>query len=338
MVYELQFHVKDWSVSQAIATAKSQLQNYSFTTYEMGVRAEENEKKSLLAQVRKEFSKEFSQKQVLQFPDIGILMDFISQKVILRIFPLIITGHYQKLQRGIAQTRHFCYQCKGVGRFQGKVCDICNGEKILTKESVQELITPFFLHAFEAKEMLFHGAGREDVDVLMLGNGRPFALSIENPKKRDVDVHALEEKINAQLKFKVHLLHLRIGQPSDVETITQSYHAKRYRAVAECSSAADFELLAKHLGKKTDVIQFTPTRMEKRRALKERMHWIVLENYKKINKTQVEITLHASQGCYIKEFISGDEGKSVPSLSEWLGEKCMCKELDVIEIVENFNN
>ena len=37
-------------------------------------------------------------------------------------------------------------------------------------------------------------------------------------------------------------------------------------------------------------------------------------------------------GLYIKELISGDEGRSQPNISELLNNKSICEELDVIEV------
>ena len=36
---------------------------------------------------------------------------------------------------------------------------------------------------YQPKDYKFHTGGREDIDVRMLGNGRPFVLEILDPKK-----------------------------------------------------------------------------------------------------------------------------------------------------------
>lgn len=314
------------------------LSTYTFTTYAIGLRTPKMEgKKTLLASLREAVSAHslFSDKTpVLQHPDVEIVFDEITNQVAVHIFPVIITGRYTKLQRTIAQTRHFCFECKGAGRKNGKICPQCKGEKVLTKESVQELITPFFQKEFSCKEVLFHGAGREDVDVRMLGRGRPFALTLENPKLRTLDVEKLRVHINHALKNKVELFELKIGHAQDVEKVTRTYHTKRYRALVESPEKINMNPLTPFLEQKMDVLQLTPTRVEKRRVMKERPHWIILESFKRISDHTIEVELHASAGCYIKEFISGDDGRSKPSLKDWLRVPCVCKELDVLEIVD----
>lgn len=50
--------------------------------------------------------------------------------------------------------------------------------------SVQDLLgEPLREEIFGADEVLLHGSGREDIDVRMLGRGRPFILEFKNPKK-----------------------------------------------------------------------------------------------------------------------------------------------------------
>jgi tRNA pseudouridine synthase 10 len=54
---------------------------------------------------------------------------------------------------------------------------------------------------------------------------------------------------------------------------------------------------------------------------------------KKIGEKSFELKLKTSHGTYVKEFISGDDGRTVPSVSSLLNLKCECKQLDVLEII-----
>ena len=48
--------------------------------------------------------------------------------------------------------------------------------------SVEEIIANAVKPFFEADNAQLHGSGREDIDVRMLGRGRPFVLELVNPK------------------------------------------------------------------------------------------------------------------------------------------------------------
>ena len=51
-----------------------------------------------------------------------------------------------------------------------------------------------------------------------------------------------------------------------------------------------------------------------------------------IDGTMATITLETESGTYIKELISGDDGRTKPSISEMIGVPCKVVELDVIQI------
>jgi tRNA pseudouridine synthase 10 len=43
--------------------------------------------------------------------------------------------------------------------------------------------------------------------------------------------------------------------------------------------------------------------------------------------------VHCQHGTYVKEWISGDEGRTTPSLASLLGVGARCRQLDVEEIL-----
>jgi tRNA pseudouridine synthase 10 len=50
------------------------------------------------------------------------------------------------------------------------------------------------------------------------------------------------------------------------------------------------------------------------------------------DQNELELKIKAQGGAYIKEFISGDEGRTVPSVSSMLQNDAICTELDVLEV------
>jgi len=49
---------------------------------------------------------------------------------------------------------------------------------------------------------------------------------------------------------------------------------------------------------------------------------------------EATLIIKAESGTYIKELVTGDDGRTTPSLAELAGVKMEVKELDVIEIGE----
>jgi tRNA pseudouridine synthase 10 len=84
--------------------------------------------------------------------------------------------------------------------------------------------------------------------------------------------------------------------------------------------------------KDANIDQRTPRRVEHRRAdlvRKRRIHWVRADA---ITDTSFDLELETDSGTYVKEFVSGDEGRSVPSFSERLGVQCKVETLDVLAI------
>ena len=81
---------------------------------------------------------------------------------------VFVEGRYRKLTRDLPQTVYFCPECKGHPR-RRKKCERCEGFGKLSRDSVQELVAWVLGKAFGTRKNKFHGSGREDVDVRMLG-------------------------------------------------------------------------------------------------------------------------------------------------------------------------
>ncbi|GBF36077.1 tRNA pseudouridine(54/55) synthase Pus10 [Methanofervidicoccus abyssi] len=259
-------------------------------------------------------------------PDIVILINPYKKKVKLQITPVYIKGRYRKLVRGIPQTRWPCGYCKGKG------CEKCNftGKKYTT--SVEEIIAGPFMEAFKGKSEAFHGAGREDIDVRMLGDGRPFVLEIKEPKVRKVNLEEIGEKINKS--GMVEVLNLEYGTRKDIISFKNKPHKKTYLALVECEEeVSDKELseLEKKLENLT-VYQRTPQRVSHRRADLVRIRKVYKAWTERIDPKRFKLKVYCDGGLYIKELISGDDGRTSPSVSKILNKRCVCKELDVLKV------
>ena len=78
--------------------------------------------------------------------------------------------------------------------------------------------------------------------------------------------------------------------------------------------------------------QLTPSRVAHRRADLVREKQIYNCSIESIDGSMATLTLETESGTYIKELVSGDEGRTKPSISEIIGAPCKVIELDVLEI------
>ena len=187
----------------------------------------------------------------------------------------------------------------------------------------------------KGREAKFHGAGREDIDVLMLGSGRPFVLEIKEPKIRKLDLAKLEEEINKINEGKTSYHNLHVCERRRKAEIKQSSPDtyKVYNALVRCDGAFDKDKL-EELTKLNEIHQQTPLRVLRRRADKVRVKRVLDLTYDVIDDKTFNMRIKTEGGLYIKELISGDEGRSHPNVGEILGVNAICEQLDVIEVSE----
>ena len=248
-------------------------------------------------------------------------------QVRIQINPIFIEGRYNKLVRNIPQTKWPCRKCKGRG------CEACNFTGKQYPESVEELLSQTALKYSKGYEAKFHGAGREDIDVRMLGDGRPFVLEIKEPRIRKLDLEKIEREANeaALGKTSYHNLKYTVRKrKAEIKTSSPDTY-KVYRALVECEDEIREEDLDKLQSLHT-IQQRTPIRVSHRRADKIREKEVKELSCKYINPHSFEMIIKTEGGLYIKELISSDEGRSKPSVSEVLGTQAICAELDVIEV------
>ena len=88
------------------------------------------------------------------------------------------------------------------------------------------------------------------------------------------------------------------------------------------------------LTKLNEIHQQTPLRVLRRRADKVRIKHVLDLSYDVIDEKTFSMRIKTEGGLYIKELISGDEGRSHPNVGEILGVNAICEQLDVIEVSE----
>ena len=246
---------------------------------------------------------------------------------------VFLEGRYRKLSRDLPQTVFYCPICKGHPR-RRKGCERCEGFGKLTRDSVQELIGWVLGAAFKTRKNKFHGAGREDVNVRMLGVGRSFVVELVNPRQLDVDLAACEAEINRRNEGRLEVLGLHWTEKARVQVIKEAMRAKEYRALVRTSAPPAPERVAERIGRRIAVAQRTPGRVAHRRADLERERWIELLAFGPAEEGCSEALLRTQHGTYVKEVISGEGGATRPSLSDLLGVACECVELDVTAILD----
>ncbi|KAJ4962712.1 hypothetical protein NE237_022651 [Protea cynaroides] len=232
-----------------------------------------------------------------------------------------IGGRYLKYSRNVSQSRW-----------------IIDDER-MGQASVEEIIGSNMLPILRGDNYKFHAAGREDIDVRMLGSGRPFLVEVQNARDfpSSVAVKQMEQKINNLEDRLVAVKNLKVvgNQGWALMREGEAEKQKQYAALVWISHPLEEEDV-KTISSFKDmcILQRTPIRVLHRRSPLERekiIHWMKVERI--TGSSQYFLLYLCTQaGTYIKEFVHGDFGRTHPSIGSILGCRAEILQLDVTDV------
>ncbi|KAF3321574.1 putative tRNA pseudouridine synthase Pus10 isoform X1 [Carex littledalei] len=235
--------------------------------------------------------------------------------------PIYIAGRYLKYSRNVSQSRW-----------------IIDDER-MGEASVEELIGENVLQICRGDGYKFHSAGREDIDVRMLGSGRPFLVEVLNSRilPSYTEIERIADNINNSDKKLVGVGNLKLvgAEAWNMMREGEAEKQKEYAALVWISRPlTDDDVCNLTSLKDLDVAQKTPIRVLHRRSPLERskiIHWMKIEN---VEGTTQYFLLHlcTQAGTYIKEFVHGDLGRTHPSIGSILGCRAEILQLDVTDV------
>ncbi|KFQ69640.1 Putative tRNA pseudouridine synthase Pus10, partial [Phaethon lepturus] len=229
---------------------------------------------------------------------------------------VFVAGRYNKYSRNLPQTPW-----------------IIDGERKL-ESSVEELISEHLMAEFKAESFNFSSSGREDVDVRTLGNGRPFAIELVNPRRIHFtaeEMKGLQQTINnSSDKIQVRDLQLVTREAIGRMKEGEEEKTKTYSALIWTDKAIQEEDIA-FLDdiKELKLDQKTPLRVLHRRPLAVRCRIIHTMKSEYIDEHHFRLHLKTQAGTYIKEFVHGDFGRTKPNIGSLLNRTADILELDV---------
>ncbi|NWH83732.1 PUS10 synthase, partial [Aegithalos caudatus] len=229
---------------------------------------------------------------------------------------VFVAGRYNKYSRNLPQTPW-----------------IIDGERKL-ESSVEELISEHLMAEFKADSFNFSSSGREDVDVRTLGNGRPFAMELVNPRRIHFtaeEMRRLQQAINdSSDKIQVRDLQLVTREAIGRMKEGEEEKTKTYSALIWTDKAIQREDIA-FLDdiKELKLDQKTPLRVLHRRPLAVRCRLIHTMKCEYIDEHHFRLRLKTQAGTYIKEFVHGDFGRTKPNIGSLLNRTADILELDV---------
>lgn len=282
---------------------------------EHGIEYGESIKAELRREIGKRIQKLASVEVDFSSPEATILVDYPSGEVDVKPSSLFVRGTYWKKGRMISQA----YWPSPTGpRYY----------------SVEQASWPL-LRIARAERVVLHAMGREDVDARMLGTGRPVVVELKQPMKRRINLEEAEKVVNRE---SGSLVEFRFEGFTDRKTVIlykeDASSTKVYKALILLGEPISVEEVLKALESLRGAVinQWTPQRVLHRRAnvlRRKRLHDIRCTG---VMPGLIECLIKADAGLYIKELVSGDNGRTNPSIAGVLGTGAQCIELDVVGV------
>ena len=267
---------------------------------------------SIKTDITKELSKSFSKKtkHVVdnRNPEFTFTLNFKDESCQIHSKSITLSGRYVKSMRGISQKQKSCDNCSGKG------CRFCNFHGISEFDSVEGMISQFIFEKMGGTVAKFTWIGGEDKPSLVLGDGRPFFVKLQNPHKRKL---RLTSKIFKSLKIN----NLKIVSDFPKKPL-------KFISSIKMRISTESEIEIKNMKKLKDltkppvvVYDVSGKRSEKK---------ISYVKYKKISKNEFSLFLKADGGLPIKRFVNGNNVS--PGVSSIIDNSCKCLEFDFLDI------
>ncbi|EEY56449.1 tRNA pseudouridine synthase, putative [Phytophthora infestans T30-4] len=228
-------------------------------------------------------------------------------------------GRYLKFQRGLSQTPW-----------------VLDGVR-MGESSVEECIGDVALPFFRGSSYKFHTAGREDVDVRMLGNGRPFILEILGAYLSEDEYDQIQKAANDANNGAVEIVQVKSSTKDYFAALQAGADSKKktYCCVVWSEGELTPEAIAKIDSiQDLTIQQQTPVRVLHRRTLMTRPKIIHAAKCEVLNKHYMLLRLTTSAGTYVKEFVHSDRGRTNPNIASILGCDADIIQLDVESLID----
>uniref|UniRef100_A0A5S6QIK3 tRNA pseudouridine(55) synthase n=1 Tax=Trichuris muris TaxID=70415 RepID=A0A5S6QIK3_TRIMR len=235
----------------------------------------------------------------------------------LRTEATLLAGRYVKFSRHLYQTPWL----------------LCDGTAFVG--CVQDYLAKVLKVRLRCDDISFSAGGREDVDVRMLGSGRPFVVQCMGCREcnlSELDIQQIQSAVNASTK-DISIAGLRMVTKEEFANLKSCETEKRktYFALCRASGPVGTAQLSKLISlAPLKIEQKTPTRVLHRRTLATRSRSIEnIHAWRGQEECDFFILITTEAGTYVKEFVHGDFGRTIPNVSDVLGVPVDLVELDV---------
>ena len=323
-----------------------ELAKFRFKTFLVGIKIpstilnEEDEIRSKLGiiwgeEIRNEFSREIgktisrkSEKVVdHRNPEVSIFVDPFKNRFQVRVNPVYLIGRYVKLEKGIRQLIRRCKTCNGIG------CPDCNGKGKTSDNSIEEMLSEPVQYMMSCNEIIFRPVGREDIDTIVLGGGRPFIMEVRGAKEIPSDLDFLRQLINRLGSGKIEVTELtRTTREKAQKLTTRNQTTVSYRVTAKLKNEITTENLERLEREFSKVLISQYVHGERSRRRRRRQKYIYETSTRRLAPDQIELIIKCQGGIRIRDLISGVEFKTEPAMANILDTDASEIQIEVLDV------
>jgi len=267
------------------------------------IRGKENIKTSVLRDIRKKYSKLSNKRVDSNSPDITINLQ-ISKKfdtiVNMSSKTMVLSGRYMKTKRL---------------KITGK--DSRNGNCLeLNQNHIENVLKRKLSYLLQSDSITYWPLGKEEPKSLVLGNGRPFYVSIKNSK-----IFSLKENFSIRSGGLVFNIKERLS----TYPAAPPFYIKKVKALISVSD--------KIVTLNFDFINNTGIMLVEFVGQRGKNWKFVYDMQVKLKSSRrFELTMICDNGFPIREFIDG-RGTASPCLSDLIHKECSCDYFDIMNIM-----
>jgi tRNA pseudouridine synthase 10 len=268
------------------------------------IRGKENIKTSLLREIRKKFSIISNKKTDLHSPDITINVQIgrkFETNVSVTSSTVILKGRYNKLRGFQIKTKN------------SPVHDMLE----INQHHIEKILKKVISDQFNSDSIVFWPVGKEEPENLVLGNGRPFYVSIKNSKKIS---------FNQSLTIRSNEILFKLTEKVRVLPTSAPLYVKKVLALVSFQEKM----------RSIDMRNFRDSGIilvELVNRKSKNWKFIYQMDFKLTTRRKLELTMTCDNGLPVRKFIEGDDDDISPNLGKIVGRKCNCDRIDILDIL-----
>lgn len=267
------------------------------------IRGKENIKTSILRDIRKTFSKLSNKRIDSSSPDITINLQ-IGKK-------------FETIVNMSSKTMVLCGRYIKTKRLRVKIKDSRNGNCLeFNQHYIENVLKKKLSNLLQSDSITYWPLGKEEPRSLVLGNGRPFYVSIKNSKIFDLKENFSIGSSGLVFNIKDRLPTYPAAPPFYIKKVKVLF------SVSDKIVTLDF-----------DFIHNTGIMLVEFVTQRGKIWKFVYDMQVKLkSQGKFELTMICDNGFPIREFIDG-RGSTSPCLSDLIHNECSCDYFDIMNIV-----